>query len=134
MARSTRPADGVFAERSRKLRTARAWAGLTYPQLAERLKALGYQRGYSAANLQLMETGGAQIQPQHIPPLAEACGVSPAFFAVDFAALDGVSDHDRVEALAAELRTVQLQLATIEEALRTSGGEELRRALAGTKA
>lgn len=119
----------------RRLIAARALAGLTVKQLAAEIQARGHTRGYSAENIGLMERGRRPIQPQNIPVLAAACGLSPAFFSVDFSSLEDQDElaavGDRLERLTAELRTEQLERANLESALLEVLGEDLRQALAG---
>lgn len=121
----------------RRLIAARALADITVKELAVRIQEAGHTRGYSADNLGLMERGKRPIQPQNIAVLAEACGVSPAFFTVDFAGLDDTPPdalsaiEDRLERLTAELRTEQLERANLEAALLEVIGEDLQQALGG---
>jgi transcriptional regulator with XRE-family HTH domain len=112
----------------RRLVAARVLAGLGQVELAERIKAMGYARGYSARTIGDMERGETSIQPQSIPVLAEACDVTPAFFSIDFRTLEEPDEGD--DDLQARLTVLEAQ--QIEDAVRLAQLEEAVQALAGT--
>lgn len=131
---SAAPAIETPDERTERLRrrliAARALADITVKELAARIQEAGHTRGYSADNLGLMERGKRPIQPQNIAVLAEACGVSPAFFSVDLAALGETADaanglRERIESLEAEQTEDSIRLAQLEEAVRKLTAKDL---------
>lgn len=126
--------EDTLKERRRRLLAARTLAGLGQKELAAKLRKMGYSRGYSARTIGDMERGETPIQPQSIAVLAKGCGVTPAFFTVDFSTLEEpgseATTDDRFERLQSELRVEQTERANLELALQAVLGEDLRRALA----
>lgn len=96
-----------------RLRAARALAGLSVEQLAERLG----ERGLSAGTLYNIERGARGIQRWQLNLIAEACGIHPSFFEVDFTqALDG--SGTAAEVVQAVEESHRLVLRHIEDASR----------------
>lgn len=119
----------MHARWRRRMLMARIEAGYgeRIDDLADRLRELGHVKGWSAETLGAMQRGyhsnrdPRPIQPQEITVLAEACGVSPAFFDIDLAKLAPPDVH-------AELATLKAQIADLQDgALRAVQAiEELR--------
>lgn len=114
----------VKEERRRRLKAARAYAGLTVKELAAVIAGRGHARGYSAENINLMERrgpGGRAIHTRDIRVLAEACGVPPEFFTVDLSTLaddeGSPSVSEQLEELRAQQADDSIRLAQLEEAV-----------------
>jgi hypothetical protein len=88
----------------RRMKAAIALAGITVEELAERID----RRGYGAKthyNLQ-GEAGGRPILAQDQEVIAKACGLSPAFFTIDFSKLQAPADEDRIATLERQMAAV----------------------------
>jgi hypothetical protein len=85
----------------RRMKAALALAGITIEELAARIN----RRGYGTKTLYNMQGGkGARpILPADQEVIARACGLSPAFFTIDFADLPDTELSDRVAALESDL-------------------------------
>lgn len=95
-------------ELRRRMRAAMALAGLTVKQLAARIDG----RGYSDKTLNNMLGDRLRpIEPRDFPVLAQACGLTPAFFTIDFSTIaDDPALAERVEALERQMATVSAAL------------------------
>lgn len=98
-------------ELRRRMRAALALADLTIEELSERIG----RRGYGDKTLYNMqgETGKRPILPQDIEVISKACGISPAFFSIDFSDLPDTTTVDRLTAL--EKQVSDLSRLAIEE-------------------
>lgn len=91
----------------RRMLMARIEAGLGghMQQLRDRLLELGYDKDWGVDKLNALQSGQydkskqRDIRPPEIRVLAEACGVSPAFFHTDFSALEEPDLRDEIAAL-----------------------------------
>jgi hypothetical protein len=88
----------------RRMKAAIALAGITVEELAERID----RRGYGAKTLYNMqgEAGGRPILAQDQEVIAKACGLSPAFFTIDFSKLQAPADEDRITTLERQMAAV----------------------------
>lgn len=106
----------------RRLRAAMALAGMDFPALA---KALGRQ-GMGARMLRYWADpeDTRTPQPHHLRYIAEACNISPAFFTVDFGAIE----HDAAtstDELGERVRRLEAEVAVLSaEGLQRSAGRE----------
>lgn len=103
-------------DRRRRMKAALALTGKTVPELAELID----QRNYGAKTLYNLQSGqkGKTLRPADCRTIAEALGISPAFFTVDFATLgkeENGSLREEVGALAEAV--LQLAIGNAEEAL-----------------
>lgn len=94
--------------------------GMTVELLAEKLAATGHAK-YSAKTLYSMQNGNKGkrvISPQEGRMIADACGISRAFFTVDFTDLDEPAERDalaqRLEALEGQVRKIAEHTLTPE--------------------
>lgn len=101
----------------RRLVAARTLAGLGQQELAAKIKALGYTRGYSARTIGDMERGETPIQPQAIPVLAKACGLPPEFFEVDFQRLPELLEDEAAASLEDEVAKLREELKQLAKGL-----------------
>lgn len=115
----TDDADDYNARLRRRMLMARIEAGYgdNIEDLRERLVELGYDDGWSAATLGAMERGRDSrkkpraIRPEEVPVLAEACGVAPAFFHIDFSQLDKPDLRQAIKDLRTDLADLALTVA-----------------------
>lgn len=108
----------------RRLKAARALAGLTVEELAREVG----QTGYGAKTLYAMESEtGREILPKDHAILAEACGLPREFFTMDFhvheahLGMDDIrarmeANDERAAQMAAEVAQMQAQLIEITAA------------------
>lgn len=94
----------------RRLAAARVLAGMdTREQLARAINI----PGLGAANLGNIERGERTLRDHEIPPIAEALGIDPAFFRIDFANLTPAEPEN----LAPMLTEIAERLAGLEVSL-----------------
>lgn len=116
-------ADALKERLRIRLVAARVLAGFEQEDLAAELRRRGHTRGYSVDNIGLMERGKRPIQPQEVPVFAAACGVSPAFFSVDFSTLEDQLPVDptlseRLDEVSAQQTEDSARLAQLEATVR----------------
>lgn len=82
----------VVPEVTRRLRAARAYAGLSLDRLAEVLRENGVS-GLGSGTLHTIERGERAVAPRELLEIAKACGVDESFFYGDFAWMSDVEKH-----------------------------------------
>lgn len=114
----------------RRIRAAMVLAGVDFSELARRIG----RQGMAARTLRGMATPEEKPvpQPHHLRYIAEACGISPSFFTIDLAMLDGETR--------AEIKDLRSRLEAVEDQLRKTRLEDfaadlaaLRRSLEGLR-
>jgi transcriptional regulator with XRE-family HTH domain len=78
------PPDGTQIETARRVRAARAYAGMSVSELAERV-GLGLQ------TIKRIESGKRNARPFEVWAIAEGCDLPRAFFDLDFVELCNVA-------------------------------------------
>lgn len=110
------------AERRERLRrrmaAAMMLAGIpNVAALAKRCEDLGYTSGFSAGTLETMRSGKRSIQPDEIPVLAEACGLPPLFFSIDFETLEEPTLRHDVDVLKVQVANLMESALRAERAI-----------------
>lgn len=88
----------------RRMKAALALAGIGVEELAQRINL----RGYGAKTLYNMqgETGARPILPRDQEVIARACGLSPAFFTIDFGQIPADTITDRLHRLEQQVQAL----------------------------